>query len=234
MCVSGNHCAWEVETSAVPHGHLGVKLYSGQTTNIVSHLASHGLTQEKHDKIQRGEVDDVSVEVFQQRWSEQGQKRAAQVMATWVAKDRLPPNIVTGEGFKVMMHQLLGGRVRVPHPTTIVRHSEDLKMDHDKRLLRTLQDLSRINYPITYVEADIWEAPNKQHWIAFIMHYVTEDFFMKSLVLYTGKIASKTALSQAQRLISAVKRFGGIDVSDLVWVISSDSGSNNVLVSFRC
>ncbi len=56
-----------------------------------------------------------------------------------------------------------------------------------------------------------------------MLHTVTPDFHPKTYVLYVGKIAEKTAREQANRMISVVKKFGNIDVSDLVWVVSSDN-----------
>ena len=124
------------------------------------------------------------------------------------------------------MHKLLGGRLRTPHPVTLTRHTDDMKADHDFKLLGVMQEMSEFKYPMGTVEIDIWEAPNKQHWVALLLLTVTPDFHPKTYVLYVGKIAEKTAREQANRMISVVKKFGNIDVSDLVWVVSSGNAGS--------
>lgn len=49
----------------------------------------------------------LSAETFQQQWPESGQLRAGKILSVWVAKDRLPPNIVAGDGFKWGMQEIL-------------------------------------------------------------------------------------------------------------------------------
>lgn len=85
------------------------------------------------EKIQEGEAG-VPTTTFTHQWSEDGQQRATTTIAKLVAKDRLAPNIVAGAGSKLMMHELLVGRQRVPVPSTIASHINDFQKEHDTKL----------------------------------------------------------------------------------------------------
>jgi hypothetical protein len=98
-----------------------------------THLRSHGYSKSLDGKIHKGEAV-VPASTFAHQWSQDGQKRATESIAKWVAKDRLAPNIVAGEGCKTMMHELLGGRLRTPVPSTIAAHTDKLKGGHDTKL----------------------------------------------------------------------------------------------------
>ncbi len=162
-----NHCAWGLTTDELTTGFLGVRKYTwGQTSNMESHLRVHNVTRANSEKIQKGEMAPT---VANDRWPEEGQKRGAAALAKWIAKDRLAPNIVMGDGFRVALNDLLGGRMRPPHRSTIERHTDGLKQEHDTRLLQHIQEVSRFEYAMGVSQVDIWEAPNGQHWLGVIL-----------------------------------------------------------------
>ena len=215
-----NHCAWDVRTDEATSGSLGVKKYlHGGTSNMESHLRLHNVTRLNSDKVKRGELTPLDV---QERWSEEGQRRGALALTKWIAKDKLSPNIVMGAGFRVALNELLGGRMRPPHRGTIVRHAAGLKQEHDTRVVCHVQELAKYEFPMGVVQVDIWEAPNKQHWMAVILHSVSADFVKTRLVLYFGKIADKGAREQAQRIISICNQMH-INPDHLIWVVGTDN-----------
>ena len=123
-----NHCAWDIPTHCVPEDHAGVKKFAhGQTTNMNLHLKSrHSIDQDFDTTLQRGEAQ-VPAEAFQQQWSASGQKRAAGILAMWIARDRLPPNIVGGEGFRWATREFLLGPdpcATPPHYFTAYRRAQ--------------------------------------------------------------------------------------------------------------
>ncbi len=85
-----------------------------------------------------------------------------------------------------------------------------------------VQELAKYEFPMGVVQVDIWEAPNKQHWMAVILHSVSADFVKTRLVLYLGKIADKGAREQAQRIISICNQMH-INPDHLIWVVGTDN-----------
>ncbi len=77
-------------------------------------------------------------------------------LPSWLARDKLAPNLVMGDGFRAALLELLGGRMRPPHRSTIERASDELKVEHDTRLMSRLQKLVVYEHPMAAVQVDIW------------------------------------------------------------------------------
>ena len=91
------HCAWGLPTGSVPKDHLGVKKFaSGQASNMESHLKLHKVTRATSEKVAKGELSPAMVH---ERWGEEGQRRGVVAITKWLAKDKLAPNLVMGDGF---------------------------------------------------------------------------------------------------------------------------------------
>ena len=95
---------------------------------------------------------------------------------------------------------------------------------HDAKVKEILKPFFDFPCPTISIETDLWEAPNKEHWMAILAHLTTEDWRAITLLLYMGKLGVEhTAQNQADRIISVFRKKFDVDVAKVVWSISSDN-----------
>ena len=83
-------------------------------------------------------------------------------------------------------------------------------------------ELVKFSYAMAVAQTDIWEAPNKTHWIAVIMHSVDENFIKKRVFFHFSNILEKIAQAQGQRIITSCKKYE-VDVSQFLWTLATDN-----------
>ena len=95
---------------------------------------------------------------------------------------------------------------------------------HDAKVKDVLKPFFDFPCPTISIETDLWEAPNKEHWMAILAHLTLDNWQAIILLLYMGKPGVEhTAQNQADRIISVFRNKFDVDVAKVVWSISSDT-----------
>ncbi|KAI2644978.1 zinc finger BED domain-containing 1-like protein [Labeo rohita] len=208
--------------------HKVVATKHGNTTNLSDHLKRHHKALYDEYKAKSGcqpkqtNICDAFASVTPYQKGSQRQKEITDAITFHIAKDMLPLNTVAKEGFKKMI-RTLDRRYVIPSRTYFSQVA--IKELYEKCKSKIEAELSHVEYYAT--TTDLWSSRTTEPYMSLTVHFITEDFELKSRCLQTAFFPeSHTAENIAEALREAVSAWG-LDETRQV-CITTDNAANMV------
>ncbi|XP_076866871.1 E3 SUMO-protein ligase ZBED1-like [Brachyhypopomus gauderio] len=158
----------------------------GNTTNLFDHLKRHHKALHDQCKARSGcypkqkTVLDAFASVTPYERGSKRQREITDAITFHLAKDMVPMNTVTKEGFKKMI-RTLDKRYELPSRTYFSQVG--IPQMYEKCKAQVEAELSQVYYYAT--TTDMWSSRTTDPYISLTVHFITEDFQLKSRCLQT-------------------------------------------------
>ncbi|XP_076874456.1 E3 SUMO-protein ligase ZBED1-like [Brachyhypopomus gauderio] len=163
-----------------------LQLLRGNTTNLFDHLKRHHKALHDQCKARSGcypkqkTVLDAFASVTPYERGSKRQREITDAITFHLAKDMVPMNTVTKEGFKKMI-RTLDKRYELPSRTYFSQVG--IPQMYEKCKAQVEAELSQVYYYAT--TTDMWSSRTTDPYISLTVHFITEDFQLKSRCLQT-------------------------------------------------
>lgn len=219
--------------------HRIVATTKGNTTNLHSHLKHHHKEQheefkkrasqqppkkKKADKeLKQSSISESFSSVTPYESTDKRHKEITHAITFFLAKDMMPIRSVEKEGF-VHLIKKLDKRYQIPDRTTFSR--EYIPNMYDALRAKVKSELSaEVEYFAS--TTDLWSSRTTEPYMSFTVHYITENFEMKTRCLETAYFPeSHTGENIAATLRDVLTSWGLKEEQQIC--ITTDNGANVV------
>ena len=139
--------------------------------------------------------------------TQEEQQYATDLLAIWVASDIRLFTIVEDKGFRRYVDYIksIRGSIKVPSRQVIAERVPAVTSHARSILHQKLQNQCKFYS----ASSDIWTLRAKDSYISFTIHYITDDFFMKSWLLEVRHLPGKhTGIAIASELEKCIELWG--------------------------
>jgi hypothetical protein len=169
-----------------------------------------------------------SLNFFTKKWcsSDPKQIRADLEITKYLVMNSLPFNHVASAGFKEFM-EYVNQNINVKTPATYATSKLSLLYDHVKDNLFGIFKTDLANVQGISFTTDLWSSRAAEPFMAFTIHYVSEEFVLKTFTLGCVSFAGRhTGVNIAEQFDVVVGELGLSD--DIRTTCVTDSGSNMI------
>ena len=148
--------------------------YHRTTTNLKNHLKVHKISEfSKRTNISRPSGNNGNA-AETTMFDAEHQKIFIESLVIWIARDKLPACMVDSPAFKYFISKGSLGKLTSPVSSTIYKHIGQLGKKHDEILKHMLE--SECSPGFGTAEIDLWEGPDKYHYLGVICHFITSKW----------------------------------------------------------
>ena len=194
--------------------------YHMSTTNLKLHLRKHNISEQ-------GEVSGIgsvsqSKDIVEDTFDSDRQELFLKSLVLWMARDKLPPSMVDCPGFKHFISAGSMGKLTAPTSSTVYRHIAALGTKHDTILCSMIK--THCSGGFATAEIDLWEGPDKMHYLGVICHFITSSWEKKQLLFHLGNMmVEHTSVNVVQRIRKISKDLLNMEFEQFCWAVCSDN-----------
>lgn len=204
----------------------------GNSNTLRRHVQNNPANHKQEDEAQsnkKRKLDDFFPQTVQDAYKRLGQATMANnnefrnILARWVCESQRPLVVVEDKGLEEAIRYANGcnRRLVVPGRTSLTEEVEALV----SKLRLKLKELLKEECMWYSLTTDIWTSSNNKSYISLTLHYVTEDFVMKSWTLDVKEFQGRHTGMNIKTKLEGMMEFWGL-AKPLLSIFLRDNASN--------